>query len=243
VPSQWFETFFRDVAVDFWLDAMPPEATIADVNFLEKALNLGPNSRVLDVPCGGGRHSIELARRGHRVTGVDLSDDFLAVARKSDQAVEWRRADMRDLPWTSEFDGAFCFGNSFGYLDPANAEVFFGRLANALKPGGRVAIETGMAAESILPMLLQKRWHKIADMYIMSEVRYQVMDSRMDIDYTFVRGGVAETRPTSSYVLTISEIRRMLERSGFGDITLFGGVRDEPYQLGKTGLIVVAGRM
>ena len=58
---------------------------------------------------------------------------------------------MRDLPWSGEFDAAFCFGNSFGYLDDAGNAAFLSAVARTLEPGGRFAIDYGQTAESILP--------------------------------------------------------------------------------------------
>lgn len=242
MPDHWYETFFQGIAVDCWTRAMTPEITSAEVDFLEKTLAPQPNARLLDVPCGNGRHAIELARRGRSVTGVDLSEEFLKQARDSaaDLPVEFRRSDMRDLPWNSEFDGVFCFGNSFGYLDAAEAQRFLCAIANSLKPGGRVAIDTGMAAESILASLPSRRWYRLGDLLMLSEARYHPLDGRMDIDYTFVSGGQVETRPTSSYVLTLSEIRRTLERAGFVEIVARGGFNGEPYQFGSPRLVISA---
>ncbi|MGI9070636.1 MAG: SAM-dependent methyltransferase [Bryobacteraceae bacterium] len=76
---------------------------------------------------------------------------------------------MRELPWISEFDGAYCFGNSFCYLDRVNAAAFLDGIARALKPGGRFAVETGMAAESILPGLVKTRWFKAGDIFMLSK--------------------------------------------------------------------------
>jgi cyclopropane fatty-acyl-phospholipid synthase-like methyltransferase len=59
---EWFETFFQGAAVDFWTRAMTPALTVADADFLEKTFGVEPGARLLDVPCGNGRHSIELAR-------------------------------------------------------------------------------------------------------------------------------------------------------------------------------------
>jgi len=246
LEHQWFETFFQGPAVDFWTRAMTPALTLADVDFLEKALEVKPGARLLDVPCGNGRHSIELARRGYRVTGIDLSDEFLAAARAELDA-DWRKGDMRDLLSDgslepSTFDGAFCFGNSFGYLDHTGVAAFLSALAGALKPGAKLAIETGMAAESILPTLVQKRWHRLGDLLILSENRYDARHGRLDIDYTFVRDGTVETRPTSSYVFTVAEIGRMLEAAGFGEIVFHGGIAGEPYALGTPRLVIVAQR-
>ena len=242
LKHEWFETFFQGPAVDFWTRAMTPALTQGDVDFLEKTFDVKPRARLLDVPCGNGRHSIELARRGYQVTGIDLSDELLAAARAELDA-DWRFGDMRRLDLEeSAFDGAFCFGNSFGYLDHTGVAAFLFALAAALKPGTRLAIETGVAAESILPTLVQKRWHRLGDLMILSENRYDALHSRLDIDYTFVRGSSVETRPASSYVFTVAEIGRMLETAGFGEIVLHGGMVGEPYTVGSPRLVIVAMR-
>ena len=94
-----------------------------------ESLDVPAPAKLLDVPCGGGRHCIALAGRGYDMTGVDISTDFLTAAaqsvrRQSRQDRHWEQREMRDLPWPAEFDGAYSFGNSFGYLDDAgNAAV------------------------------------------------------------------------------------------------------------------------
>lgn len=246
LEHQWFETFFQGPAVDFWTRAMTPALTLADVDFLEKTFDVKPGARLLDVPCGNGRHSIELARRGYRATGIDLSHEFLAAARAELDA-DWRLGDMRALLSdgsleAAAFDGAFCFGNSFGYLDHEGVAAFLSALAVALKPGARLAIETSMTAESILPTLVQKRWHRLGDLMILSENRYDAAASRLDIDYTFVRDGTIETRPTSHYVFTSAESRRMLDAAGFNTLAFQGSVSGEPYQLGMGRLVITAQR-
>ena len=70
--------FFRGVALEMWRRAVSPEQTRAEVDFLEKVLQAGPQSKLLDVPCGNGRHAVELAKRGYSLTGVDSSEEFLA---------------------------------------------------------------------------------------------------------------------------------------------------------------------
>ena len=239
---QWFETFFQGPAVDFWTRAMSPALTKTDVDFLEKTFDVKPGARLLDVPCGNGRHSIELARRGYRTTGIDLSGEFLAAARAGLDG-DWRKGDMRSLELEpAAFDGAFCFGNSFGYLDHAGVPAFLLALSGALRPGARLAIETSMCAESILPTLVQKRWHRLGDLMILSENRYDPWESCLHIDYTFVRDGVIETRPTVHYVFTTAELRRMLDDAGFNTLALYGSVAAEPFQLGMGRLVAVAQR-
>jgi SAM-dependent methyltransferase len=244
MSDRWYETFFRGIAVDVWSNAIPAAATSAEADFLEKILAPRPNCRLLDVPCGHGRHAIELARRGHRLSGVDLSEEFLARARSSAGTlpVEFLHRDMRDLPWSAEFDGAFCFGNSFGYLDAAEAEIFLRAVAKALKPGGRFAIETGMAAESILASLPARRWHRIGQTFMLSEALYHPLEGRLDIQYTFLNGSEVDSRPSSSYVLTLSQIRRMMEHAGFVEIQAYNGIDGQPYGFGSPRLIIAAAR-
>lgn len=241
---QWFDTFFQGAMVEFWSRIIPPALTIQESDFLEQALELTPGSRMLDVPCGDGRHAVDLARRGCRVTGVDVSPEFLERARQAavsaNVSIEYRMGEMRDLPWTREFDAAFCWGNSFGYLDHAGVGAFFAALARALKPGGRLAIDSCVTAETILPALRPQRWHRTGDLVVLSEPHYAAAESRLDIDYTTIWKGVIETRRASSYVFTAAEQLRMLDVAGFEVVALNGGIAGEEFALGSPKLVITA---
>src|SRR5579863_202081 len=114
----WQTEFFRGVALDMWKCANPPEQTAAEIDFLQKTLCTRESATLLDIACGDGRHSIGLARRGYHVVGVDQSKEALdqAIDEGADLPATFVEGDMCDLPWSAEFDGAYCFGNSFGYL-------------------------------------------------------------------------------------------------------------------------------
>ena len=154
MTDDWWRDFFGGLVVDFWKAAMPPEVTRAEAEFLVRTLRLAPGSRVLDVPCGAGRLAIELAARGCRMTGVDISPEFLETARSTARErgleIEWRQSDMRDLPWESAFDAAFCGGSSFGFFDDEGNAAFLAAASRTLRPGGRFFADF-KAAESILP--------------------------------------------------------------------------------------------
>ena len=237
---EWFETFFRDVAVDFWVRAMAPAVTIAETDFLEATFCGVVGGQLLDVPCGHGRHALELSKRGFRVTGLDFSEDALRLARREPSSANWVRADMRALSWESEFDGAYCFGNSFAYLDYQAAGNFLRALSRALKPGSRLIIDTGMAAESILPTRQLKRWFRLGDVLMLSENRYVAESSRLDIDYTFVHEGRVETRPTASYIFTVAEHRRLLGDAGFSTESMSSSLDGAPYEFGSPRLLLIA---
>lgn len=240
MQSNWQESFFQGVALDAWRIIITPEMTRSEADFLERTLQTKPGAQLLDIPCGNGRHSIELASRGYKMTGLDLSKEFIDEAKSKSTAVRWIQADLRTLASTGEFDGAFCFGNSFGYFPYEEARQFLASVARALKPGARFVIDTGMAAESILPNRVATRWFRLGDLLMLSENRYDPMESRLDIDYTFVREGKVETRPTSSYVFTTAELCRMHRAVGLEPVELLSSTTGDKYQLASPRLLFVS---
>jgi SAM-dependent methyltransferase len=244
VASDWWRDFFSGVFVDMWLQVPTAEQTRAEVDFIEKVLQLAVGARVLDLPCGGGRHSLELAARGYRLTGVDLSADFLRAARAQAASrqldVTWEQREMAELPWQDEFDGAFCFGNSFGYLDEAGNARFLAAVARALKPQGRFAMDTGYVAESLLPAFQERRWYPVGNILALSHGRYDPVRARLDSDYTLIRDGQVDTRSASARIYTYRELLGLLQDVGLRSCEGYGSLRHEPFRLGSPHLFVVA---
>jgi SAM-dependent methyltransferase len=216
VPTNWWETFFSGVAVDMWRQAIPEEHSRKEADRLEGSLGLSPGAEILDVPCGAGRLGLVFADRGYRVTGVDWSAESLAHARAGSSGVlSWERRDMRDLPWPGRFDGAYCVGNSFGYLDDAGNVAFLNAVRRVLKPGGRFVLETPMVLESLLQWLQPRPWWKAGDVHLLVENQYDPAAGRLNIEYTFVKAGQVETRRGSHRAYSYRELVDLLERSGF----------------------------
>ena len=232
------------MALDLWRNAITPEQTQAEADFLEKMLRPRPGARLLDVPCGNGRLSLELARRGYTPTGVDISQEFLKEARSQAKteglSVKWLRQDMSRLRTPFGFEGAFCMGNSFGYFDAEGTAAFLSSLGAALKPRSRFVIHTGITAECLLPHLETNLEMKVGDILMKVENHYRTTESRLDTVYTFIRNGKTETRNGSQWIFTTAEIQRMLRTAGFQTLTLLKSLKEEPFQLGSQGLILVA---
>src|SRR5438067_1572377 len=83
IPNNWYESFFHGLALDLWRKAIPPEQTKAEAEFLVNHLNCESGAQLLDLPCGNGRLSFEMAKRGYQVTGVDISVEFIEEAHAS----------------------------------------------------------------------------------------------------------------------------------------------------------------
>jgi SAM-dependent methyltransferase len=219
--SNWWEHFFEGLSVKLWLQAVSPEYTDSEADTIARLLGAAPGAELLDVPCGGGRLSLALADRGYRPTGVDLSGEFLEHARSRDGAdrVTWEHREMRDLPWPGRFDGAFCVGNSFGYLDDAGNAAFLCAVAAALKPGARFVLETPMVLENLLGHLQERPWWRVGEMYLLVSNQYDHTRSRLEIDYTFLANGRSEARHGSHRAYRYAELCELIERSGF-DVTV-----------------------
>lgn len=247
--SDWTHAFFTSIALDTWERSQSDEATAAEVEFLQGALLIGETPlRLLDVPCGSGRHAVALATLGHAVTGVDAAVENQArVAKRAHDAgvaVELVMADMRALPPLPLFDGAYCMGNSFGYFPRTETQLFLHGVAKALSPGARFVIDTACAAESILLDLPRQWWTRVDDgLTVLLECAYDVQESRLSTTYTSVLNGhVSDQRVAHNYIFTSGEIIHMLDTAGFATCELLSDLDDAPFELGSDRLLLVAER-
>ena len=246
IPTNWFEDFFHGLALDLWRKAIPLEHTKAEAEFLIKTLACKPGAHVLDVPCGNGRLSFELARQAYRVTGIDISEEFIEEARALTKttnetlALQFILGDMRRIEVEADYDGAFCFGNSFGFMEYSDMQKYLAGVQRALQPGARFIVNTGMAAESVLPDFEEQSCHEIDDITTTIKERYKAAESCVDSEYTFERNGKSETCYAKHWIYTAAEIQRMLEQAGFEVLDCYGSLKCEPFVLGSRELFVVA---
>lgn len=240
--KEWWQTFFSGL----WLKAQPnartSEETRAEADFIESSLALKPGAKVLDVPCGEGRLSLQLASRGHLVTGVDMTPHFLRIARsKAAQAgvsIVWRRADMRNLPWKQEFDAAFCFWGSFGYFDDAGNMKFLKAVATSLREGGRFLLET-MVAETLLPRFQDRGWTRLGSVLALEERSFDHAEGRLVSNYTLIGNGVIENKSISMRIYTYREVCSMFKDAGLHDLHSYGSLAAGPFRLGSRRLYLI----
>jgi SAM-dependent methyltransferase len=133
-PSIWFETFLSPG------NAAPVHRGL---DFVQTHLPLPDFKRLLDVPCGIGRHSGPLSDLGYQVVGIDRSEDALTVAQAMYPAVEFRSLDMLRVTELGEghFDGLLCLWQSFGFGDSAENQRVLTDFRRVLRPGGRLLMD------------------------------------------------------------------------------------------------------
>jgi SAM-dependent methyltransferase len=240
----WWKNFFHGVALDFWRAVVSDEQTRAEADFIQKQLQLSAGAKVLDVPCGNGRLSIELARRGFQVTGVDIASEFIAEAKmnsgEGDVPLDLHEREMRDLPWTGEFAGAFCFGNSFGYLDDQGNADFLKAVWKSLQSGARFVIDSGAIAECLLPVFQEHRSFEFGGINLVADSIYDHAQGRMFTEYSFTRDGRTEKRPSSQRVYTYHELTMLLREAGLEPVAAYASLTEDAFKLGAQRLLLVS---
>jgi SAM-dependent methyltransferase len=140
----WFGALARFLGPAYLRNAFT-KGTVQEIDFLSDALHLEPGFTVLDVGCGPGRHALELARRGIAATGIDASDEFIALARQSAEAqrlpARFAVEDVRTMSYAGDFDAAICLcQGGFGLLGGREEVDVFQRIVRAVKPGAAIAV-------------------------------------------------------------------------------------------------------
>lgn len=246
MKQEWYESFFTPLALDFWRAAVPPVATAEEVDFIVRNLAVSPPARLLDLPSGLGRHALELSNRGYRVTGIDIAQSGVAAAQDEARArgltARFIQGDMRHRLDENAFDAAYCFGNSFGYLSHPETVLFIRGVLQAVRPGGRWAIDTGMAAESLLPHLVNERRMEVGGVTYSVRNAYDPLAGRLNQSCAFARGTESQTAQISIGVYTVAELRRMLEGEGWQAIGAYGSLDGRPFELGDRRLLLIAQR-
>ena len=247
--AEWTRAFFAGVWLDLQRSFWRAEDTENQAALVQRTLALRPHARVLDVPCGTGRLTVALARRGHSLTGVDFTPAFLAEAAAA--AAEARGAagalpvtfverDMRDLGDLSGFDAAFNYWGSFGYFDDAGDQAFAAGVCRALVPGGRFLIE-GHVMETLLPQFQTRGWSKVADTYVLEDRTFDATTSRLEVDWTFLRRpGEDERKHISMRLYSSHELAALLQRAGFTSVRLLDGHTEAPLAIGSRRALVIA---
>ncbi|MDX2051701.1 MAG: class I SAM-dependent methyltransferase [Polyangiaceae bacterium] len=247
--DHWWQAFYLGPFQELQLGGIHNDRAPAEVTLLEQNLKLEPHHRILDAPCGQGRHTLELARRGYAVTRIDFNPNVLAhaqaVAESEGLRPRFDQQDLRALSYESVFDRVLCLWGSFGYFSDTENLAQLQGMARALKPGGALHLET-WTTEGLFPQFRPRDWSwaegRGQRYRLLEERTFDIETSRANVIWTFVCEGRNEivSHRTSIRVYSYRELLELLRTAGFQRFESYGGVTGKPYQFGSGRLGMVA---
>ncbi|MCC7208430.1 MAG: methyltransferase domain-containing protein, partial [Anaerolineae bacterium] len=225
--AQWFEND------RFWLGFQqviftPERMQMAplEVELIVQRLGLTPGMHILDLGCGVGRHSLEFARRGYHVTGLDRTTVYLEQARAAAQAenldIEFVQSDMLEFSRENAFDAVISMYSTFGYYtDPAENQGVARNMHHSLKPGGAFLIDMH-GKETLAAVFRGREWYRKDDLVVLEEVKLLGDWERVNVRWILFDGTTRLEEDFTQQIWSASEMRTMLTEAGFGNVTFFG---------------------
>ncbi len=203
-----------------------------------------PRCSVLDLCCGPGRHSLELARRGYKVTAVDLTAAYLEEAKLKAKSegiyVEFIREDMRRFERPDSYNAIILMYTSFGYFENQNENLkVLINSFHSLSNGGSLIIDL-MGKEILARKYQEREWNRIGgDIFLEErkiiknwtqvENRCIMFDDNQKKEYKFTH-----------WIYSASELSELLYKCGFSNVTIYGSLDGEAYDDKAERLIAVA---
>jgi SAM-dependent methyltransferase len=217
----------------------------AEVEGVVSLLGISPGANVLDLCCGVGRHSVELARRGMRVTGVDRTRAYLERARRAAKAegieVEFAEDDMRAFCRPGVFDAVVNLFTSFGYFeDPEDDRRVVSNVYESLKIGGAFLLDM-MSKEILARILQERRWQQEEDgTILLQETKVTKNWSWVESRWILLKDGKKQEFEISHRLYSAVELTSLLEGCGFERVEVYGDVQGAPYDHAAKRLVVLA---
>ncbi|MFO7943029.1 MAG: class I SAM-dependent methyltransferase [Anaerolineales bacterium] len=217
-----------------------------EIDQLVDLLEIQQHHRVLDLSCGTGRHSLELALRGFDVVGVDRTASFIEKARlkaeEDDLLVDFIVGDMRDYCQPESFEVVLNLFGSFGYFaDPKDNRRVIENMHSSLKPRGRLIIETA-GKEILLRNFREREWSEFGDTLVLSERRPVQNWSRIQTRWIVISGNQRAEHTVSVRCYTAVELSSLFSECGFEDVKVYGGLDGIDYDQDAKRLVVVGNK-
>jgi len=229
---EWFENYERNFGLK------GDETGEEEAAFIMRALGLRRAQSVLDAPCGSGRIAIHLARAGVRVTGIDLTENYVRRARnrfrRQGLTGTFLRCDMRKIDFENEFHAMFNWQGSFGFFSDAENLGALRRFAGALRSGGRLLIDQPNR-EYILRHFDSRS--RRGDVRITT--RWNASTQRAESTHRSTHAGRSAVARMSIRLYTPAQFRRLFARAGLKVEATYGDLDGGKYHRGSRRIHVV----
>ena len=215
-----------------------------EVTSIISLLRINPRASILDLCCGPGRHSLQLARAGFSVTGMDRTKTYLTKARKQAENeglnIEFVRDDMRSCCRPDTFDVVVNLFTSFGYFEDLNDDKkVVTNVYRSLRENGVFLIDT-MGKEVLARIFRERDWYEVNDILVLQERKVSRNWSWIENRWIMVKDGKTEESRLSHRLYSATELTALLRDCGFGAIEVYGDLTGTPYDHTARRLVAVA---
>lgn len=199
------------------------------------------NSRILDLACGAGRHSMYLANKGYDVTGVDLSTRSIRQARIAEMDnLHFYQHDIRHYFRINYFDYIFNFFTSFGYFENEGDNVKTLRAANwGLKENGIIVIDF-FNIHTVLQKLVPEETKQAGN--VIFNIRKSVFNDRIIKEIEIVDGEMRKTFTEAVQALELEDFEGYFAKTGFTLVETFGDYDLNPYHRDQSDRLIMIAR-
>ena len=243
------KTWYEDES--FWKTFAPAmftqerlDVTAEEIDQIVTLLGLEKGAKILDLCCGIGRHSLELTRRGYSVVGVDLTEEYLAKARRQAKSeglnIEFVRNDMRRFCQIESFDAVINMFTSFGYFESqAENKRVLTNIYRSLRKDGKLIID--MVGKEVLARIYRERdWHEEDGKIFLQECKMQQSWSWADNRWIVLQDGKQQEFRFGHRIYSAVEITDLLKDCGFSSVSIYGDLNGADYDHNAKRLIAVA---
>jgi len=197
-----------------------------EIRQVVQILNGKTGQRILDLGCGIGRHSLELAKLNYVVTGLDITPSFIETAKQTAERdaiqVEFIQGNMLEFVRPKSFDIAISLFTSFGYFEDQNDnQLVLSNICESLVDGGTFVLQL-KAKEIIARTFVEKDWEQVDDYLLLQERSINNDWNWMNIRMIFLEGSSRQEYTSGMWLYSASELKAMLKRVGFSKIEILG---------------------
>jgi SAM-dependent methyltransferase len=215
-----------------------------EVDQLTGLLRIEQKSKILDLCCGPGRHTLEFARRGHQVTGVDRTKRYLKSAKEQAQTeglnIEFIESDMRLFKRENTYDAAIMMFTSFGYFErPADDQKVIKNVYKSLKPSGSFILE--LVGKEVLTRIFRKRdWREAHGTFLLEERKPDETWEHLCNRWIIFKDNSKKEFEFRLRIYSATELVKLLKECGFQETHVYGDLKSSPYNQEANRLVVLA---
>ena len=236
--------FFTKEYCQIGFDSKSNLRTKSEVDFIVNKTLLKPQEHILDLCCGVGRHAKELARRGFKVTAVDINEDYLKKLKSDVSGQEIANlnisiGDMSNLCFKRKFNVIINFFGSFGYYDDQTNNRIIKDLYSSLHSGGRLLIDVKNRDYVLCKSeFFQTKSH--GDITVEKRCDFECSSSRLYLTWRYLREKNVIKETTFNYRLySCHELCNLMSNAGFWIKDVFGNIQAEPICFDSERIIII----